>query len=86
MKFGIFVMPQQPRSDDPVVRFREVVEQVRLARDAGFDVMAAGHHYLSPPSSRCRACRSCRGCGRGAGHGFVLLGAAAGDAEPGADR
>ena len=49
MKFGIFVMPQQPRSDDPVRRFREVVEQVRLARDAGFDALAAGHHYLSPP-------------------------------------
>jgi len=49
MKFGIFVMPQHPRTDDPVVRFREVVEQVRLARDTGFDVIAAGHHYLSPP-------------------------------------
>ena len=49
MKFGIFVMPQQPRSDDPVRRFREVVDQVRLARDAGFDALAAGHHYLSPP-------------------------------------
>src|SRR3954471_8747716 len=49
MKFGIFVMPQQPRSDDPVRRFHEVVEQVRLARDAGFDALAAGHHYLSPP-------------------------------------
>src|SRR3954463_14052774 len=49
MKFGLFVMPQQPRSDDPVRRFHEVVEQVRLARDAGFDAVAAGHHYLSPP-------------------------------------
>ena len=49
MKFGLFVMPQQPRSDDPVRRFHEVVEQVRLARDAGFDALAAGHHYLSPP-------------------------------------
>ena len=49
MKFGVFVNAQQPRSDDPVRRFREVVEQVRLARDAGFDALAAGHHYLSPP-------------------------------------
>ena len=49
MKFGAFVSPQQPRSDDPVRRFREAVEQARLASDAGFDALAAGHHYLSPP-------------------------------------
>lgn len=49
MKFGLFVMPQQPRSDDPVRRFDEVVAQAKLAREAGFDALAAGHHYLSPP-------------------------------------
>ncbi len=49
MKFGVFVNAQQPRSDDPVQRFREAVEQVRLAKQAGFDALAAGHHYLSPP-------------------------------------
>jgi alkanesulfonate monooxygenase SsuD/methylene tetrahydromethanopterin reductase-like flavin-dependent oxidoreductase (luciferase family) len=49
MKFGVLLMPQQPRTDDPVRRFRETVEQARLARDAGFDAVAAGHHYLSPP-------------------------------------
>jgi alkanesulfonate monooxygenase SsuD/methylene tetrahydromethanopterin reductase-like flavin-dependent oxidoreductase (luciferase family) len=49
MKFGIFISAQQPRSDDPVRRFREAVEQARLARAAGFDALAAGHHYLSPP-------------------------------------
>ena len=49
MKFGMFVNPQQPRSEDPVKRFREVVEQARLAKEAGFDALAAGHHYLSPP-------------------------------------
>src|SRR5579862_2262512 len=49
MKFGVFVNAQQPRSDDPVRRFREAVEQVRLAKEAGFDALAAGHHYLSPP-------------------------------------
>ncbi|HZT87699.1 MAG TPA: LLM class flavin-dependent oxidoreductase [Stellaceae bacterium] len=49
MKFGVFINVQQPRSDDPVRRFREAVEQVRLARDVGFDAIAAGHHYLSPP-------------------------------------
>src|SRR6476646_7145976 len=49
MKFGVFLMPQHPRSDDPVRRFRETAELARLARDAGFDCVAAGHHYLSPP-------------------------------------
>jgi alkanesulfonate monooxygenase SsuD/methylene tetrahydromethanopterin reductase-like flavin-dependent oxidoreductase (luciferase family) len=49
MKFGVFLSAQQPRGDDPVQRFRETIEQARLARDAGFDAVAAGHHYLSPP-------------------------------------
>jgi alkanesulfonate monooxygenase SsuD/methylene tetrahydromethanopterin reductase-like flavin-dependent oxidoreductase (luciferase family) len=49
MKFGVFVNVQQPRSDDPVARLREAVEQARLAKQAGFDALAAGHHYLSPP-------------------------------------
>ena len=49
MKFGVFLMPQHPRSDDPVRRFRETAELARLARDVGFDCVAAGHHYLSPP-------------------------------------
>ena len=49
MKFGVFISAQQPRSDDSVGRFREAVEQARLAKQAGFDGLAAGHHYLSPP-------------------------------------
>ena len=49
MKFGVFISAQQPRSDDPVKRFREAAAQARLAKAAGFDGLAAGHHYLSPP-------------------------------------
>jgi alkanesulfonate monooxygenase SsuD/methylene tetrahydromethanopterin reductase-like flavin-dependent oxidoreductase (luciferase family) len=49
MKFGLFINAQQPRSEDPVRRFRECVAQARLAKDVGFDALAAGHHYLSPP-------------------------------------
>ncbi len=49
MKFGVFISAQQPRADDSVGRFREAVEQAKLAREAGFDALAAGHHYLSPP-------------------------------------
>ena len=42
-------MPQHPRSDSPVLRFRQCVQQTILARDAGFDAIASSHHYLSPP-------------------------------------
>lgn len=49
LKFGIMVMPQHPRTDSPVKRFRETVELTRLARDAGLDSIACGQHYLSPP-------------------------------------
>ncbi len=49
MKIGLFLVPQHPRTDDPVRRFREALEQATLARAAGFDAIAAGHHYLSPP-------------------------------------
>ena len=49
MKFGVFISAQQPRGDDSVRRFREAVAQTRLAHQAGFDALAAGHHYLSPP-------------------------------------
>ena len=49
MKFGVFISAQQPRSDDSVARFREAAAQARLAKEAGFDGLAAGHHYLSPP-------------------------------------
>lgn len=49
IRFGLVVMPQNPRSDDPIERFRECVEQTRLARDVGFDAICSGHHYLSPP-------------------------------------
>lgn len=49
MKFGVFLMPQHPRPDDPVRRFRQCVEQAIVAREAGFDAVAAGQHYLSPP-------------------------------------
>jgi alkanesulfonate monooxygenase SsuD/methylene tetrahydromethanopterin reductase-like flavin-dependent oxidoreductase (luciferase family) len=49
MKFGLFVNSQQPRDEDPVVRFRQCVQQTIVARDVGFDAIAAGHHYVSPP-------------------------------------
>ena len=41
MKFGLFVNSQQPRTQDPVLSFRQCVQQVIVARDAGFDAIAA---------------------------------------------
>lgn len=49
MKFGIMVMPQHLRTDVPVERFRQTVALTRLARDAGFDSIACGQHFLAPP-------------------------------------
>ena len=48
MTSGVVLMPQPPRSDGPVRRFRRCVQQAVVARDAGFDAVAAGHHDLSP--------------------------------------
>ena len=36
-------------TDPSVKRFKEVVHQTSMARDAGFDTIASGHHYLAPP-------------------------------------
>jgi alkanesulfonate monooxygenase SsuD/methylene tetrahydromethanopterin reductase-like flavin-dependent oxidoreductase (luciferase family) len=49
MKFGLIVSKQHPPGVSMVERFREHIEQVRAARDAGFDLIVMGQHYLSVP-------------------------------------
>jgi len=49
MKFGLIVSKQHPAGVSMVERFREHIEQVRAARDAGFDLIVMGQHYLSTP-------------------------------------
>jgi alkanesulfonate monooxygenase SsuD/methylene tetrahydromethanopterin reductase-like flavin-dependent oxidoreductase (luciferase family) len=49
MKFGLLVSKQHPPGVAMVDRFREHIEQVRAARDAGFDLIVMGQHYLSTP-------------------------------------
>src|SRR5262250_2164905 len=49
MKFGLIISKQHPPGVSMVERFREHVEQVRAARDAGFDLIVMGQHYLSTP-------------------------------------
>lgn len=49
MKFGLILNTQFVAGDDPTVRLRETVEQVRAARDNGFDSVCVSHHYLLTP-------------------------------------
>lgn len=49
MQFGLIVSKQHPPGVSMVERFREHIEQVRAARDAGFDLIVMGQHYLSTP-------------------------------------
>ena len=49
MKFGLIVSKQHPPGVSMVDRFREHIDQVRAARDAGFDLIVMGQHFLSTP-------------------------------------
>lgn len=49
MKFGLLISKQHPPGVSMVERFREHIEQVRAARQAGFDLIVMGQHYLSAP-------------------------------------
>ena len=49
MKFGLIIAKQHPPGVSMVDRFREHLDQVRAARDAGFDLVVMGQHYLSTP-------------------------------------
>jgi alkanesulfonate monooxygenase SsuD/methylene tetrahydromethanopterin reductase-like flavin-dependent oxidoreductase (luciferase family) len=49
MKFGLNA-PVQHRPDEPSAEHvRELLEQVKLARDLGFDSISASQHYLAAP-------------------------------------
>src|SRR5262252_5001972 len=47
MRFGLLVTNQHLPSTPVAERFAETIEQVRLARDLGFDMLAFGQHFLS---------------------------------------
>ena len=49
MNFGLIVSKQHPPGVSMVDRFREHIDQVRAARDAGFDLIVMGQHFLSTP-------------------------------------
>jgi len=47
MKLGVFLNSQHAASDDPRRRFDEMVEQVRLMRQLGFDSVWGGEHHIT---------------------------------------
>ncbi len=49
MKIGMFINTQFPAGDSVAARVPELVEQVRVARDAGFASLLFPHHYLTAP-------------------------------------
>ena len=49
VKFGLLIAKQYPQGESAQARFQEHVEQVRLARDLGFDTIVFGQHFLSSP-------------------------------------
>jgi alkanesulfonate monooxygenase SsuD/methylene tetrahydromethanopterin reductase-like flavin-dependent oxidoreductase (luciferase family) len=48
-ELGLLLTSQFPCGDDPAVRFAEQIDQVRFARDAGFDGVFASQHYVAHP-------------------------------------
>jgi hypothetical protein len=49
MRFGLSLPMQHPVGDDLSQRFAELLEMVRLARQAGFRHVSASQHYLAAP-------------------------------------
>jgi alkanesulfonate monooxygenase SsuD/methylene tetrahydromethanopterin reductase-like flavin-dependent oxidoreductase (luciferase family) len=49
MKVGMFINTQFPERDNVAARVPELVEQVRVARQSGFQSLLFPHHYLTAP-------------------------------------
>lgn len=47
MEFGLFLNPQAPANGDAAQLASELIEQTRVAREAGFDLVTTGQHYLT---------------------------------------
>src|ERR671937_558699 len=49
IQFGLMMRAQFPHGDDMQVRFREMLEQARLADELGYACITNGMHYSSAP-------------------------------------
>lgn len=47
MQYGLFLNAQAPVDDDPTSLVDGLVAQTRAARDAGFDLISVGQHYVA---------------------------------------
>ena len=52
MEYGFFVRGQYRQGDDMAARFKELMEQVRLADKLGFADLISGMHYAGYPLSQ----------------------------------
>ena len=48
MRVGLYLSLEHGRRDDMAARLRDLCEVVRTARDAGFELLLAGQHFLVP--------------------------------------
>jgi alkanesulfonate monooxygenase SsuD/methylene tetrahydromethanopterin reductase-like flavin-dependent oxidoreductase (luciferase family) len=55
MRFGLAVVGNQSKNHPPEANFELILEMVQTARDTGFDVINAGHHYLVEDHDRFQA-------------------------------
>src|SRR5215210_7141061 len=46
MRFGLILTNQHPPGESQAEKFKATIEQVRLARDLGFDLITFGQHFL----------------------------------------
>src|SRR5215467_7506015 len=49
MQFGLMMRAQLPQGDDMQARFRELVDQARLANRLGYASLTKGMHYSAAP-------------------------------------
>ena len=48
MRVGLYLSLEHARGDDMAARLRDLLEVVRTARDAGYELLLAGQHFLVP--------------------------------------
>lgn len=48
MRTGLYLSLEHGREDDMAARLRDLLELVRTAREAGFELLLAGQHFLVP--------------------------------------